>query len=322
MRFLSIIIPVYNVEKYIEQCFNSLIGQIDEGAEIICVDDGSTDKSGMICDAYAGKSDLFKVIHTANKGVAAACNIGLKFTQGKYIAWVDPDDYVRSNWYETITTILKSKEPDLLIFDYQKDKDGNGQKIIYAARSQYLNNEELLHDLVVDQKIQSQLWQKVFKRELLNGIIFPEHYKCMEDYAVLHKIIENCNSIYYLHEIIYCYRIRNDGLVKEVDLQKSYDCYLIAKERYEYLSARYENISRVGYLAQALGFCFQFCKCRQILKNKFSCKYRELCATIDGNIWTLFLDGNIGMRLKIKFICVYTRTLPLIIKFYAIIRGE
>lgn len=320
MCFLSIIIPVYNVEQYIEECFDSLIKQIDEEAEIICIDDGSTDNSGVICDKYAAENQCFTVIHTTNKGVAAARNYGLRVAQGQYIAWVDPDDYVYNNWYQSILLNLKEKRPDLLIFDYKIYRNGIGKNKIYNGRSMHIDKLKLLHDLAVDQKIQSQLWQKIFKKELFEGIVFPEQYKCMEDYAVLHKIVEKCTYIYYLQQILYCYRVRNDSLVTEVDLKKTYDCYLIARDRYKYLSKKYPDISKIGYLIQGLGFCIQFNKCKQIVQVEYLQKYRYINTKLKHQISGVMMNNDVSWHLKLKFLCVYFDVLKIAMKVYRMIR--
>ena len=115
MPLLSVIIPVYNVERYIKKCFDSIIVQIkDADVEIICINDGSTDKSGEICDEYAAKYNKIKVYHQNNKGVAAARNYGLSIIKGQYIAWIDPDDYISNKWYENISTLIMEEQPDIL----------------------------------------------------------------------------------------------------------------------------------------------------------------------------------------------------------------
>lgn len=106
---ISIIIPIYNVEKYLIECLESLSRQKTSQIEFICVDDGSTDKSGIICDEFAKRDKRFKVIHKKNGGVSSARNVGMENAIGKYIAWVDPDDYITLNWYECIEEYLKKK---------------------------------------------------------------------------------------------------------------------------------------------------------------------------------------------------------------------
>ena len=103
-KLISFIIPVYNTEKYLEECINSILDQINDKCEIILIDDGSTDNSGLICDSYAAINHEIKVVHQENRGLAAARNIGLDHANGEYIAFVDSDDYLDSS---CVTKILK-----------------------------------------------------------------------------------------------------------------------------------------------------------------------------------------------------------------------
>ena len=117
MPLLSVIIPVYNVQDYIGECFESIIMQNTDCMEVICIDDGSTDDSGKICDEYAKKNANIIVVHQENKGVAAARNLGLKLASGEYIAWIDPDDYISENWFEIISVKLENSI-DIVFCDY------------------------------------------------------------------------------------------------------------------------------------------------------------------------------------------------------------
>lgn len=106
MDVISVIVPIYNTEKYLAKCLDSLINQTFQRLEIILIDDGSTDNSGQICDEYAVKDDRIKVIHKTNGGVSSARNAGLDVVTGSYIAFVDPDDYIDSDMYEVLYKVV------------------------------------------------------------------------------------------------------------------------------------------------------------------------------------------------------------------------
>lgn len=309
MPFLSVIIPVYNVEDYITQCFESLVCQVNEDVEIICIDDGSTDNSGMICDLYAKKYSNIYVLHTENKGVAAARNIGLEQAKGEYIAWIDPDDYVIENWYYKIKETLTHFVCDILIFNYKIEKNNKLINKKYKNENGYIDKIVFLRDVVIDVKIQSQLWHKVFRRKLVKNIKFIEEYSCMEDYDWLHKIIEISKGIYYIKDFLYVYRIRNNGLVKNIDLCKSWSCYLIAIRRYIYLSSKYEEVSRAGYLLQATYYCIN---CHRL--KKYDSKYFFLKNVIKNNIYyTSIKEIGVYNFMKILLIVIDCKKLIRII---------
>lgn len=304
---ISVIIPVYNVENYIEECFKSIMKQILKAdMEIICIDDGSTDNSGTICDRYAKNNPKIKVIHQTNQGVAAARNNGLTVALGQYIAWIDPDDYIADEWYEKISQVIKdNKNIKIIFFDYTILK--NNEKTIkkYKNKSEIISQKEFMHEVSLDQNIQSQLWQKVFHRSLFDNVRFPVSAMCMEDYAVLHKIIMKAEKIYYISQSLYFYRVRDNSLVTKIDLAKSYNCYLIAMERYNFLKKHGFKPSASGYLMQALGLCIQYHQSNVSIRIAFKEKFEICRSAINQNIVTLLKDRNSNIKLKIKFLLVY-----------------
>lgn len=293
---ISVIIPIYNVEKYLIECFESLSRQKTFQIEFICVDDGSTDKSGIICDEFAKRDKRFKVIHKKNGGVSSARNVGMENAIGKYIAWVDPDDYITLNWYECIEEYLK-KNIDILFFDYALKND---KKIInknFGDETSYLDKENFLNNLVID-KIKSHLWQMVFKRDIIKNIKFPLNRTFMEDFSVLHKIVLMANKIVYLNKILYFYRVRKDSLTNRWTIEQNYKAYCIAKERYDYLMRKGYSISKLGYLMWALNVCSVYYrnKNQKYIKYFISCKKE-----IDNNKEYILKNRECNKILKFKF---------------------
>lgn len=298
---LSIIIPIYNVEKYLRICLDSISKQKSNNIEFICIDDGSTDSSKVICEEYARKDKRFKIFHKENGGVSSARNWGLRKAKGKYIAWIDPDDYVSSDWYSSIETLLND-DIDIIFFDYFILK--NNRKILnkYGKHSQQISVDLFLKEIVLDQKIENQLWQKIFKRTLFENIIFPENVKSMEDYAVLHKIVLKSNNIYYLSKPLYFYRIRSDSLVTQCTLDKNYMSYLIAKNRYNYLLRKNKKVSKLGYLVQSLNVCIQYNKIKKEEQIKNREIYNKCKIEINKNIWYIFSSNECSLSIKFKFL--------------------
>ena len=315
MPLLSVIIPVYNVQDYIGECFESIIMQNTDCMEVICIDDGSTDDSGKICDEYAKKNANIIVVHQENKGVAAARNLGLKLASGEYIAWIDPDDYISENWFEIISVKLENSI-DIVFFDYTLVRNKKRIEKKFASVSQYISKDFFLEALVLDQVLQSQLWQKVFKKELFEDIVFPENVICMEDYAVLHKIVLKTENIYYISESLYFYRLREKSLVNTVDVIKSINCYLISKERYQYLLNLGVSVSNLGYLMQALGVCVQFYKTNNNIRQKHIYELNECKHEINSNIKSIIFNGKCNIVLKLKFLLCYLGLLNVVIIMY------
>ena len=218
---ISVILPVYNVERYIPQCLDSIINQTYKNLEIICVDDGSTDNSLEIIKQYAQRDDRIIVISQENLSQGAARNSGLQVATGNYISFVDPDDWLANDAYEVIVEEINKLNPDVLQFEH---------KLYIEALKEYTNsklskeykrrvnidiasiNSYSFSDIKVKNllKFQSCCWDKVYKREFLinNNIKFLPH-KYGEDIFFNFKLVLCVNKIYFLHRELYYYRKRS-----------------------------------------------------------------------------------------------------------------
>lgn len=214
---ISVIIPVYNVEKYIHECIDSVINQTYTNLEIILVDDGSTDSCASICDAYAKKDSRIRVIHKENGGLSDARNAGLEIATGKYIGYVDSDDYIAPDMYECLLKACEENDAEIAIcrFHIFIDKvqtDGNiikGNKIYNSKEilSAYIdeNGEEL---------ITPSAWSKLYQRECIKGLQFPKGKLC-EDIVYTTKAFYNAKKISYVDRELYFYRNRPGSIMTE-----------------------------------------------------------------------------------------------------------
>lgn len=297
----SVILPIYNVAPYLPECLDILLPQADAGTEVILVDDGSTDASSRICDAYSVRfSQNVRVIHQANKGVAAARNTGLKAAKGEYIIWVDPDDLPAAEFISSIKDNLAGQ--DMLIFDYWERR---GDCLVWrklGSESSSLTVPNLLYELSRDDPMTSVLWNKVIKRKYYLHHPFDEAMRCMEDYDILYQLAAECTQIRYLAKPLYQYRILDSGLVRTPNLEIACQCFEKSKQRYEKLKGKILNPSRLGICIQAKGFLCKYyiCGeppqwtdqadvCRKALKE---CR-KEICT-----------DSRIPFREKLKYCAI------------------
>lgn len=207
MDLVSIIVPVYNVELYLEFCLKSLINQTYENKEIILIDDGSKDKSGYICDTYAKKYNNIKVIHQKNSGVSVARNNGIKISNGKYILFIDSDDYLEPN---TLSYIMEYQY-DLLCFGYNKVYKN---KIIPVTYKNNCEIENIQEEVLLNNKIGGFLWNKLFKTDIIknNNIEFSSGIHYCEDLLFIFKYLKYVNKAYYINKCFYQYRMRHSGI--------------------------------------------------------------------------------------------------------------
>lgn len=234
MEKISVIMPVYNIENYLTRALECLINQTFKDLEIILIDDGSTDESGKICDKYQKKDSRFKVIHQKNSGVSVARNVGLKAATGKYIGFVDSDDVISLEMYEVLYRNIKSILADVSVCNYQSFSEAVPTLINNDNRLVCYTGNEVIKDLISDGKITNFLWNKLFKKELFNEIIFPEG-KIYEDMYVLPKIFEKAKKVCYTESKLYGYYQRSNSYVNNYTMIKNENYLDFCNEIYNYL---------------------------------------------------------------------------------------
>lgn len=260
-HLLSIIIPVYNVDKYINDCFSSLNKQrFDDEVEIILVDDGSTDNSSNICDIMVAKNSRIKVIHQHNQGVSAARNRGLKEADGKYIAWIDPDDYIADDWWETIHPELMDN-PDMIYFDMYTFKNGVLREFSFDKKSRYISHDELCKELAVGNRIQSHLWSKIILRDFFDQS-FSTKQSYSEDYAIMHHILWSVKKCKYIHKPLYIYRQVPNSIVntKENLFINLRTGIKLNKQRYRFYKKKGITVPDTGIYLIIFDYCYHFMK--------------------------------------------------------------
>ena len=231
MKF-SILVPVYNVEKYIEQCIDSLLSQIYEGDfEIILVDDGSTDSSGDICDRYAGKHpDKIKVVHKENGGHTSARLCAIDKANGEYSVFVDSDDFVEENLLQEIFTVLEQEsETDIVIYGYNSYI--NGKKI---AKSTSVKPNVIIYDVAINKRdlyeefiksnVLNTFWTKAVKTSILKAdkTDYSKIHKFVmgEDWYVSIYLVSEASKIVWLDKCLYNYRILESSITRSFSLEK------------------------------------------------------------------------------------------------------
>ena len=202
---ISVIVPVYNVEDYLDGCMESLIGQTYEDFEIIVINDGSTDGSAALCDKWAEKDKRVKVFHQENRGLSAVRNRGLELAGGEYITWVDSDDYVDKIYLEKLLEAYKSTGADMVMCSFYTDTDGlvehTGKDLFQAEE---MDRQTFLERFYV-YGLYSVVWNKILPREAYQEVQFPVG-RVFEDSSVMLQLTKKCNKIVIIEEPLYFYR--------------------------------------------------------------------------------------------------------------------
>lgn len=254
MEKISVIVPVYNVSQYLRKCIDSILEQDYKNFEIILINDGSTDDSEKICDEYAEKYTNINVYHQKNRGLSSARNYGMSKATGKYLAFVDSDDFVMKDFLSSMHSNLKNNNVDIsccgsyCYFNENKITNPN-----YININSKYSKDEAQKYLNIIGYFNCGAWNKLYKREVFEGIIFPEGKKS-EDMYIMHKLINNAtNGLYYSSEPKYFYRQREGSITNNSNI--NYDVIDAIEETYRFYKENKIEIA-IPYAIQNLAFVY------------------------------------------------------------------
>ena len=229
---VSVIIPVYNVEKYLAECVDSVLGQSDTDYEIILVDDGSTDSSGVICDAYAQKDARIRVIHQSNGGLSAARNTGLKAARGEYVYFLDSDDYIEPHALARLVAKAEQEQADVVFFDGfvffdECEEDSSVSRYIRKAAYATENGREMLGKLLLNEEYRTAVPLMLFRADYLrkNELCFLEGI-IHEDELFTFLVYNADGRVAHSHEELYARRIRPASIMTSSGALRRYDSML------------------------------------------------------------------------------------------------
>lgn len=247
-ELISIIVPVYNVKKYIRKCIDSIIAQTYKNVEIILVDDESNDGSERICEQYKEMDKRIRVIHKKNGGLSSARNCGLEIANGQYIEFVDSDDWIEKNYTEVLYKTLKKYNADLSICGIKMCYDRKCSKMPWFGKDQSYEKEVAMEYLVGDKIISSHAWNKLYKKELFNSIRFPDG-KLYEDVRIMHNIFCKCKKIGITKEYLYNYRQREASITTENNFKNKIEYIEAFEKRYNDLkNTKFEELALYAYM--------------------------------------------------------------------------
>ena len=308
---VSVIIPVYNICRYLPQCLDSVIAQTYQNLEIVIIDDGSTDRSGDICDQYAERDDRIRVIHSENRGLASARNLGLENIRGDYISFIDSDDWIEPHTIETLLgTAIKTEAVIVAAkrcFEYVgmtlHDKEIDECLRIYSG-------EDLLLALA-EAKFGNIVWNKFYRAKCFSKIRFPDGYN-YEDvsttFRVIKEAVDNGGSLTSLPDVLFHYRIRKSSILNTYSFKNNIDSWTAHYSKY---------IALPGYREKILSECIEpirrmwmsFPGYSEEEKEKARKTIREMQAFSRKNLWKV-LGGRFTRFEKMTCLLSQSGSLP------------
>lgn len=327
---VSIIIPIYNVERYLERCLDSIISQTHSNIEIICVNDGSTDSSGLILSKYKSKDNRIIIISTENGGLSRARNIGIKLATGEFFMFIDSDDYIEPNMVEKLVETIKTENSDVVkCTNFLEKQDG----IIIKVEDNYIKNK-----LLTKEEIEKQIIANVINDEILSYVcvliirkealfktnLFNEKLKILEDKAFFIELILTIKNIYFLDVPLYHYMINEKSITKSKKLVTRNMYSLL--EGWSYVNGLLEKnkLTRLSpelntkYLLGTTGFLYETYKYNNI---EFKKAYIDLIN--NENFKKIIANYNLqqyGIHIKIAIYLIKKKYYKVLRMFYFIRR--
>ncbi|WP_418934934.1 glycosyltransferase family 2 protein [Haemophilus sp.] len=304
-ELISIIVPVYNVEQYLEKCVDSIINQTYTNIEIILVDDGSTDSSGFLCDSLAKKDPRISVYHKENGGLSSARNFGIEKAHGAYLGFIDSDDYIDPDMYETLYNLIKKDNSDVAMCGLYNIYANNRDKQVDRIDTLLVDKEEAIK-IVLDGKLTTiSAVNKLYKKDIFNNLKYDVG-KFYEDAFIIVRLLEQCNKISITNERKYYYYHRSSSITtqrftkKQLDMLEAWSVnFNIVKERYPKIidSAKRRVFWAYFYVLDLLCFSDD--------REKYSDLVKKLIAELKNNSCFILMSPNFTIKRKALFISLF-----------------
>ena len=299
---ISIIVPIYRVEKYISKCLDSILSQTYKNLEIILVNDGSDDDSISIAKYYAKKDNRIVIIEEDNKGLSCARNNGINSSNGEYITFVDSDDYIEKDYIEKLYNGIKKYKVDIAIGGHNTIYSNGKIKEKYSNNEYVIDSKEALEKLLYVDDIDSFAWSKLYKKSLFDEIKFPR-CRLFEDIATTYKLIDSVDKVCVVSYPIYNYVIREGSITTDEFSNKKMDLIVSAIEMTHYLKNKYKDLAKAcdAYLMYAH---LETIKLLASSKHKYKKEQKELVYYIRKHYIDYIKDKRVNNKNKIDVLIV------------------
>ncbi|MGB3159726.1 MAG: glycosyltransferase family 2 protein [Carnobacterium sp.] len=296
---ISIIVPVYNVEKYLRQCIESILNQKYQDFELILVNDGSTDLSKEICEEYLKKDRRIKLENKKNGGLSSARNVGLNVAVGEYIGFIDSDDWIHEDMYERLVNHAIDHKSDIVACNLlAMDRNGIFKSFNRLAENQEFNRTEAMMEIYKNKVLTFSSCNKIFNKNLFNELRFVEGI-ILEDKDISYKLIDKANRISYIKDSLYYYRYNNKSILRSSFSIKRIDEFKVQLDMYNYYKENYFNISDLIYYDLFILGLYLYSE-TYALKVETKNKYKYLIEFDKEILIRLIKNNEISLMQKLK----------------------
>lgn len=297
---ISVVVPVYRVEKWLCRCVDSLLAQTYRNMEIILVDDGSPDQCGAMCDAYAVKENRVRVIHQSNEGLSAARNAGTELAAGQYITFVDSDDWVEPDFLEQMWTVQSQTSADVVVCGYCTEPAGE-KSVSTDATVKCLDAQQALEALCYQKSMETSAWAKLYRTEDARRFPYPRG-RLFEDISTTYKFFANAKRIAVCNRALYHYWQHPDSIMSASFRESRFDELTGADELYAFLAGQYPALEKAAC-------CRRFsCYCQVLLlmpEQGYEKERKRIWQVLKASRKRVLMDGNARMKNRVAALLCY-----------------
>ena len=299
---ISVIVPVYKVEQYLDECVASIVAQTYPNLEIILVDDGSPDRCPEICDVWAQKDKRIKVIHKFNGGLSDARNAGLELASGEYIAFVDSDDWISPDMYVTMHKAMREANADIcscgIVEAYPEYQQSRNLPELVG------DSEEILQLLYADTLYPVMAWNKLYHSEHWKNLRFPTGKIC-EDAFTTYQLVDKAEKIVQINTPLYFYRIRENSIMTSAFSRKRMDEEEAWRCNYEFVAEHYPRLRKAAFDFYLLKVNVVIHAIPKEQRENFAAEYNQLHHILAENLTYLMFESKLPLKQRIKVLLDY-----------------
>lgn len=315
-ELVSVIVPVYRVEKYLERCVDSIIQQTYSNLEIILIDDGSPDLCPEICENYKNKDERISVIHQENKGPSAARNSGLNMSNGEFVIFVDSDDFLNIHIIERFMNIQRKFEAEMVVGSYEmfyggKDCESLMKSSIKLASVTEMTSEEVIGEMLLNNNNLCVAWGKLYRKDILTNFSFPENICFGEDMFTAHILFDRAKKIVRDNSIGFFYNQEGTSLVRSEFNVKKLDMIMAAEEWEKFVNIKYPMLYEKAFFRHTViisNICGDLADWKD---DRAKGIYSEQSKWIKSNWQFISKNRYFSVKEKIKILIVKCNYIPL-----------
>ncbi len=304
-KLISVIIPIYKVEDFLDECIASVVGQSYRNLEIILVDDGSPDRCPAICDEWALKDKRIQVIHKGNGGLSDARNAGLDIARGAYISFVDSDDWIVSDMFENMLSIMEAEHADICACNIRSCYPDH-QEVWGCGKYVTGTSEQILEMLYNDTAFPVAATNKLYRRECWDGLRFPVGKVC-EDAFTTYKLIDRAKKIVQIPDAYYCYRIRPQSIMTSPFSINRMDEEEAWRVNYQFVQQHYPRLYQKAFrfYLQKVRVLIQVIPKEQ--RQDYLHQFNDLKTIMKDNMQFMLLESGLSLKYRVKYLLDYIR---------------